>query len=631
MRFADNLFLLVRRIFLLLVFYSFCRFLFLLFNYDYFSVLSGKDIFLSFLHGLRFDVSAIIILNIPVIALHFFPFPFFYNRYYQKSIAWLFGLINIPALFLNCIDFAYFPFTFRRTTADIFSLLWLGNDFLKLLPSMMADFWYVLLIFILLSLLLMKCYSRISKKHFADYRFTPGYLFQRLATHVIFLALLVIGFRGGFQYKPINVISAGEFNPSQAAPLALNTSFTIIKSWGERQLTELNYFSPEQAAEIFSPLHHYNTGKEFTPLNVVVIILESFSKEYIGAYNPQARFTPFLDSLISESLSFPDAYANGKRSIDGIPAIIASLPSLGAEPFITSVYSGNPFNSLPELLGKKNYSTAFFHGGNNGTMGFDNFARMAGFEKYFGRNEYNNDADYDGAWGIYDEEFLQYSARQMNEMKKPFLACVFTLSSHHPYSIPEKYKGKFPEGTLPIHQSIQYTDHSLKNFFRTASAMPWFDSTLFVITADHTALSEVPFYHTRAGMYSIPILFYHHNSLPKSISPLTAQQSDIVPSVLHYLNFNEPFIAFGLSVFDSFAPHFAVTYQNDIYQIIENGYALQADTFKTIGLYHFKSDSLFSENLTGKNNPVQDSMEKKLRAFIQQYNYSMIHNKLKPE
>jgi phosphoglycerol transferase MdoB-like AlkP superfamily enzyme len=628
MRSADNLLLLLKRILLLLLFYSLCRILFLIFNHDFFSSLTSSDVLLAFIHGLRFDICAIVILNLPVIALHFFPVAAFYNRHYQRMIAWLFALINIPALLFNCIDFAYFRFTFRRTTSDVFSIIGLGDDFLKLLPSMLADFWYVMLLFVVLSVLLIRIYAWISANHFSLHRFSSVFSAKRVVFHFLFLLMVVIGFRGGIQYKPINIISAGEFNSAQAAPLALNTSFTIIKSWDEQPLTEMNYFTREKSLEIFSPIHHYKTGNNFSPLNVVVIVLESFSKEYIHTYNPVAHYTPFLDSLISVSLSFPESFANGKRSIDGIPAIVASIPALSNEPFITSIYGGNTFNSLPGLLTKINYSTAFFHGGNNGTMGFDHFARMAGFEKYFGRNEYGNDKDYDGAWGIYDEEFLQYSVRQMTKMKQPFFSCVFTLSSHHPYSVPEKYKGKFSKGTLPIHECIQYADYSLRKFFEAAATLPWFDSTLFVITADHTALSEVPFYHSSVGMYSVPILFYRHNTLPGSASLFTAQHSDILPSILHYLNYNESFVAFGESVFDSSASHFAMSFQNDVYQIIENGFALRADSAGTIALYNFRTDSLLNENIADKNLPVKYSLEKKLRALIQEYNYAMIHNKL---
>lgn len=628
---ADNLLLFIKRFLLLLLFYSAIRTLFLLFNLEYFSDLGFKNLFLSFVYGLRFDISILIIINIPVIALHFFPFPFFYSSLYQKFVKAIFLLINIPCLLLNCIDFAYFKFTFRRTTYDVLGILKGGGDFLNTLPVMVKDFWYILVIWIALCFLLIKFYSVISRNHFPRHRFQSGFGVQQVVLHFIFLVLIVIGFRGGIQLKPLNIISAGQFGSPKAAPLVLNTPFTVIKTIGEKELTDLKYFSPEEASRIFSPLHQYNTGKPFTPLNVVVIILESFSKEYTGANHAAPSYTPFLDSLSSRSLYFPDAYANGKRSIDGIPAVIASIPSLSQEAFITSPYSTNTFDNLASLLRKKNYSTAFFHGGNNGTMGFDHFTRNAGFEKYYGRKEYNNDGDYDGTWGIYDEEFLQFTAQKISEMKAPIFASVFTLSSHHPYSIPKKYEGKFPKGTLPIHESIGYTDYSLKKFFETAQRMPWFDNTLFVITADHTALSSYPFFHTWAGMFAVPALYYYPKGLPAATESVTTQQCDIVPSVLHYLNFDEPFIALGNSVFDSTASHFAVTLQNNFYQVIENGYSLLADTSQIIGLYYFKSDSLFREDLSKKNIPIQQSMERKLHAYIQQFNDRMIHNKLKAE
>src|SRR5215510_14297498 len=112
---ADNLLLLLKRFLLLLFFYSAARLLFLLFNLEYFSDLGFGNLLLSFIYGLRFDISIIVITNIPVIALHFFPFPFFYSSTYQKFVKAIFLLINIPCLLLNCVDFAYFKFTFRRT------------------------------------------------------------------------------------------------------------------------------------------------------------------------------------------------------------------------------------------------------------------------------------------------------------------------------------------------------------------------------------------------------------------------------------------------------------------------------------------------------------------------------------
>jgi arylsulfatase A-like enzyme len=626
---ADNLLLLVKRFLLLMLLYTVARILFLLFNADYFSDLSFGDLIWAFVHGLRFDISALVILNVPVIALHFFPFPFFYSGAFQKVIKAVFMVINIPVLLLNCIDFEYFSFTFRRTTFDVLRVLPGGGDILNTLPVMIKDFWYILLIWMALSYFLIKFYPVISKNHFAFYKFQRGFIVQRMVLHLLFLGLIVIGFRGGVQLKPLDIISAGRGSSVKVAPLVLNTPFTIIKTLGDKELPELNYFPEEEARQIFSPVHQYHTGKPLKPLNVVVIILESFSKEYTGGNKAGVSYTPFLDSLSARSLYFPDAYANGKRSIDGIPAVVASIPSLSQDAFITSPYSTNAFDNLASLLRKKNYSTAFFHGGNNGTMGFDHFIHNAGFEKYYGKNEYPNDADFDGTWGIYDEEFFQFIAKKINGMKMPFFACAFSLSSHHPYPIPEKYKGKFPKGTLPIHESIGYTDYSLMKFFETAQKFSWFDSTLFVITSDHTALSSQPFFHTWAGMFAVPVLYYYPSGLPAGTDSVTTQQCDIVPSVLHYLNFDAPFMAFGNSVFDSGASHFAVTIHNNIYQLIENGYSLLADTSQTVGLYYFKTDSLFKEDLSKKNIPIQRSMERKLKAYVQQFNHAMIHNTMR--
>ncbi|MBK6988266.1 MAG: sulfatase-like hydrolase/transferase [Bacteroidetes bacterium] len=140
-------------------------------------------------------------------------------------------------------------------------------------------------------------------------------------------------------------------------------------------------------------------------------------------------------------------------------------------------------------------------------MGFDNFAKQRATIDILGAQEYNDDSDFDGSWGIYDEPFLKRTTEELTKIDNPFFATIFTLSSHHPYEIPKKYESTFEKGTLPIHKSIRYADHSLKIFFEQASTLPWFKNTLFVITADHTATSDSPYYQNRQGMYSIPLLF----------------------------------------------------------------------------------------------------------------------------
>src|SRR5690606_2835861 len=105
--------------------------------------------------------------------------------------------------------------------------------------------------------------------------------------------------------------------------------------------------------------------------------------------------------------------------------------------------------------------------------------------------------------------YFSYFADELNQMKKPFLATLFSLTSHHPYKVPNEFIDKFDKGSLAIHQTIGYTDFSLKQFFEKASTFDWFDNTLFIITADHTQKLTTQKFQNVVGNYRIPIYFYH--------------------------------------------------------------------------------------------------------------------------
>jgi phosphoglycerol transferase MdoB-like AlkP superfamily enzyme len=498
---------------------------------------------------------------------------------------------------------------------------------------MIIDFWYLLLIFFGIIYFMYKLYPSIritkikpeNKLIMASYSATG-----KILLFLLFTSFLIIGFRGGIQFKPLNIISASQYGTGKTTTLVLNTSFTVVKTFGKKKIDDIHWMSEQDAVRISPVIKSPDLSAPFNPKNIVIIILESFGKEYIGSLNLYKGYTPFLDSLISKSLIFSNAYANGKRSIEGIPAIIAGIPALMPEPFITSSYSGNSITTLPSLLKSKGYSSIFFHGGTNGTMGFDNFTKSAGYDSYFGRTEYNDDMDFDGSWGIYDEPFLQRTASELNKTNTPFIASIFTISSHHPYKIPEKYSGRFPSGTLPIHESIGYADYSLKRFFDSASKMNWFSNTLFVITADHTALSEYPFYRSQVGLFSIPLIFYSPvDSLLRGINRRTTQQIDIIPSILDYINFDHPFYSLGTSVFDKKEEGYAVNLMNENYQLINDVYSLVINATEKNSLYKFTEDSTLKNNLSGKDTLLERKMEIKLFSVIQNFNQTMIKNQMK--
>lgn len=616
---------------IILVFFSVSRLVFFVSNYTFFSHADFTRLLVAFIHGIRFDISIILALNSPLIALWLLPSPLRQQAVYQKALLWLYMLVNGMMLFTNFLDAEYFKFTKKRSTSDLIDFIFLSDDVGTLIPTFIIDYWHLILlwVFTLVAIyLLYKKYVFVYTNTHIVSKSTGNFIAQ-VSLIPLAVAVVILGIRGGWQGRPLNVVSATEFNSPPNNILVLNTPFTLFQTLGKNDLSELSYLPQESETEFFSSLKQPKPNETFKATNVVVIIVESLSKEMMASINKKGiGYTPFLDSLVGVSYVCDNAYSHGFKSIEGVPAILASIPTYMNNPFITSSYILNNFNSIASLLKGKDYSTAFLHGGANGTMGFNTFYKAAGFDKYYGKDEYGNEADYDGNWGIWDEEFLQYSAAVIDTMKKPFMASIFTLTSHHPYSIPEKYKAKFEPEEKPFFRALRYTDYSLQQFFKTASKSNWFNNTLFVITADHPWHSQSGFYQTSLGVLSIPIIYYAPGKNLTGTMPKPTHQADIMPSIMDYLNYDLPYVAFGQSVFDTLNNNFACSFVGENYQFTQGMYTLQFDGEQSFGLYNYYTDSLLQHNLVDTEIEIKDSLEIQLKAYIQQYNHRLIANKM---
>jgi arylsulfatase A-like enzyme len=631
----NHLGMLIYRLGLVMLIFTIMRIAFFFFNQKFFTGVGPGEFLFMLYGGLRFDLVAILYTNILFILMLALPLPFRYNLIYQKIAKGIFMVTNSIIIAANAIDFIYFRHTMRRTTVTVVKEFENELNFSSLAFQFFKDYWYIALLFVALVYLLSRLYGKPLHNNQKTYFKPIIYYPTGLICLSIAVGLFVAGVRGGFLHstRPITLSNAGEYvrNPVEMA-IVLNTPFSIFKTLEITYLDYANYFENEEELDsVFTPLHRPQHKGPFKAENVVIIIVESLGKEYIGALNNVEKgYTPFLDSLVSVSKTFRHSFANGKKSIDAMPSVLAGIPSL-VEPYVVTPYSGNKINSLANLLKKKDYTSAFFHGAPNGSMGFLAFANIAGYDKYYGKSEYGNDKDYDGIWGIWDEEFLQFSAQKMNEMKQPFLSTIFTVSSHHPYKVPERYEGKFPKGDLRMHQCIAYTDYALKQFFEKAASMPWFNNTLFIITGDHTnADTYYKEYQTPAGIFSVPLIFYKPGSDLRGIEDRLAQQNDIMPTVLNYLNYDEEYIAFGQDVFAENNEAFVVNY-NGYYQIFMEDYLLQFDGQKPLAFYNFKTDTFFKHNLINQLPEQQQRLENKIKALIQQYNRRLIDDDLLPK
>jgi len=622
--YTKSVILLLKRLSYLTISYSLVRLLFLIFQWNSFQNLSP----LNFIGGIRFDLSVIFYTNILVIIGHTVPGNFKYTKSYQKVLKGMFYITNILFLITNFVDFIYYDFTGKRSTYGLITASGMQQEISGLLPSFMKQFWYV---FILGFLFMYLFWKLIPKQSFtSNFSSSKTTIFKQVSIFLIAISSCILIGRGGTQRKPIRRVDAIKYAPSKNTPIVLNTPFCILKTIGKKkELKPLKYYSKEKLNTLYSPIKNFKDSIPFNKKNVVVIILESFGDENISYSSPKTGNTPFLDSLIQKSLYFKNGFANGRVSIDAVPSVISGIPSVFGSPYISSTYAFNDINSFPKILKKEGYHTSFFHGAFNGSQNFDQYAKIAGFDDYYGKDEYPIDTPevQDGKWGIFDEEFLDLFGEKLTTFKEPFFTSVFTISSHIPFTMPKKHQGKFDKGNTRFFETVGYTDYSLRKLFNYAKQQTWYNNTIFVITADHCSSAGKGFYKSIIQEYSIPVLFFDpSNKNLQGVSTKNIQQIDILPSILDYLHYNKKIVSYGNSYKEKH--NLVINYINNVYHAIIDDYYFIFDGNTVIELYNYKTDLLLKNNLIKTEKIISLELEKQIKAYLQSFNNNLINNSL---
>ncbi|MCI6195881.1 MAG: LTA synthase family protein [Prevotella sp.] len=634
--------------------YGICRVAFVIENWGLFASDFQWSSVPEMLHGAwMFDTSAILYTNVLYALLMLIPLHYKEMRGWQMTAKWVYIIVNGACIAANLADCVYFKYTMRRTTNTVFSEFSNEGNIGSIIGVEFLRHWYLVLLFVVMILAMWKCYfGGGSKKTLRRTSMPQGkgllkyYIIQTLC-FAIFIPLCICGMRGGATtaVRPITISNANQYvaHPQEAG-IVLNTPFSLIRTIGKKVFEIPEYMSEQEMNALYSPLKNNQSSiisNQSSKKNVVILIVESFGREYIGGYNKwldggkYKGYTPFVDSLMQHSQTFLYSYCNGRKSIDGMPSILSGIPMF-IEPFFLTPASMNDVSGIAGELKNKGYYSAFFHGADNGSMGFEAFARKTGFTDYFGRTEYNadkrfnGDKDFDGMWAIWDEPFLQFFATKMSEFKQPFVSAVFTASSHHPYKVPEEYKDIYKEEGIVIHKCIRYTDNAIRRFFDKAKTQPWYKNTLFVITSDHTNLSDHAYYQTDLGGFCSPIIFFDPSGdMKPGMRDAIAQQIDIMPTVLSYLGYDRPYVAFGCDLLTTKDEDtWAVNYLNGIYQYVKGDWLLQFDGQKAKALYRFHTDLLLKDNLLMKEPKIAADMERQVKAIIQSYMTRMVNNQL---
>lgn len=627
------------RLILVYIFYFISRILFCIYNADLVEVTSFFDFISLAYHGLAFDTSAILYVNSLFILLSVFPLFINTKPNFQQLLFGLYFFTNLLFYTLNFIDLIYYRYNFSRFTLAAWEVFKHEEAKGGMILRFLYTYWHVFLLYIFLVSIWIYFYRKIKVTHVITIHSKSKYIISSILVVFLVTLLSIGGVRGDFKKstRPISLVDANTYvQKTQHADVVLNSTFTFLRTLGVQTFKKTDFAISDKVIQAnFKPIKYYNNNKPTTP-NIVLIITESMGREYIGAFNKASTikgyksYTPFLDSLATKSMIFKNAYGNGYKSIHGMASILAGIPSF-QDAFTSSPYTKQKIESLVSCLKEKGYATSFFHGAPNGSMGFLGFANILGFDQYYGMTEYGNDQDFDGSWGIWDEPFLQFMNQTISKKKQPFFATVFTVSSHEPFVIPKKYVGKFPMGSIPMHQCIGYTDFAFKKFFEAAKKQSWFTNTIFIITADHcNQVAYTEEYSDKIiNRIAVPIMIYKPESNLIGECNEIAQHIDIFPTVLDMIGFDRTFRSWGRSLVSKekdIAPY-VINYNTNNYHFMKGDYICVFDGKKAIGFYH-TNDKKFSKNLIGKRNKEMNNLEVSCKAFLQDYFSKIIDKKL---
>ena len=620
--------LLVWRIVLLYAVLMLCRTAFYLYNTAVLGPLTWAEAWPLLAGALKFDTASVVYADGVFILLSLLPLPLRERRWYRAVLFWYYVVVNaVLVVATNLADTVYFRYTQKRFTAD--EIFFADNDnSLQLIGKFMAENWYLVLLWIALTALLAWGYRRRVRE---ESIFSRGWAYY-IGNTVIFAAaagLSVAGMRGGMtrMTRPITLSNATLYTAdSGKANLILSNPFCILRTIGSAGSVKYKkHFTPEELPRRFTPVHQPadSAAVNLAGRNVVVFIMESMSAEHSAYLCPEIYadrevkgFTPFLDSLMQNGLVFKRMYANGTRSIQAMPSVLGSIPSFRT-PFVLMPQSLGESRQLPAMLADKGYATLFFCGSEHGSMGFGAYARSAGVERLVSREDYearHGTGDFDGYWGIWDEPFLQFMGEELAATPEPFFATLFTLSSHHPFVVPEQYAATLPDGYTRIHKGVAYDDQAFRRFFHRFGGEEWFRRTIFVFVADHVS-SEKFAEKTRSYPGNMHIVGFIHTpdgALQGEVREVT-QQLDIMPTVLGLTGNTEPYFAFGRDVLNEpQRPRWSVSYDGKFRALTDDGAVVLDDSG--------------SEVQECPTTPAADSLTQSFRALIQQY-YSHIERK----
>jgi len=451
----------------------------------------------------------------------------------------------------------------------------------------------ILVINSILFFFILKKSSFISKTFDGDDTFL-----QRAKKGTVFLLLPVLFFNM-LEAQNLSNVSENQYNNE----LAKNGFYSLFSAFRNNTLDYEEFYKTQDTKTVMhelDTLEHFNDkhlkvltngDQDELKYNVMLIMVESLSAEYMGAFGNDQNLTPYLDQLTQKSLFFNNLYATGTRTVRGMEAVTLSIPPTPGRSIVKRPDNHNMF-STGFVFKEKGYDNKFIYAGHGYFDNMNDFFSNNGFNVIDRTNFQEEEITFANVWGVCDEDLFAKAMKESDksyQAKKPFFNYIMTTSNHRPYTYPD---GKID---IPSHTGraggVKYTDYAIHHFLEEAKSKPWFKNTIFVIVADHNGGSAgknaLPLWR-----YKIPLIVYAPDIIKPQVISKLSSQIDTMPTLFSMMKWNYKSKFYGNDILDpSFQERaFIGNYQK--LGLVKNKDLFVLEPDKTIHQYHIVGQTL---------------------------------------
>ncbi len=554
-----------------IIFFQLSRLIFILYHFRQTKQLTIETDVLTFVYGLRMDISMASYILLPVcfvvligVFIHFFNKRIIF-KLYTAVILFLLLIVTLADLEI----YKHWGFRIDATPLKYLSTPKEAWASVSHLPIILIAFVFIGS-YLLFYLLFNSGLNRIIRY----LKLTP-YKWGNLILLLVFIGFLFIPIRGGLQLAPINQSSVYFSTNNFANIAAINAPWNFLHGLLNTPSDGNNpyqYFDKQKASVIVDSLFEkpstttkiLNTD---TP-NILLIIWESFTDKATHLSIKGEEVTPYFNSLKKEGIYFNNVYASGDRTDKGIAAILSGYPALNKTSIIRTPNKAVKLPQLSNYFSRKGYTTSFYYGGEPEFANIKSYLLSSGYQTLIDKNFFKK-KDQNSKWGAHDGVVANKLLKDIATKETPFFTTWLTLSSHEPFETPIAPAFKGSGHTIQFLNSLRYTDDVLSMFIQKCKTMPWWDNTLVIIIADHG--HHLPETADRIKNFKIPMLWLGGAvSQPGLVIKKIISQTDMAASLIYQTGGNASNYKYSKNIFDSTSKEWAFFTFNDGFGFIEN-------------------------------------------------------------